>query len=233
MARYALVRLLQMVPLLLMVSLLSFGLIKLVPGDPAVVMGGATATAAEIEAIRHNLGLDRPLHEQLWDYYRNLARGDLGRSLMLGQPVSDALLERAPVTFAVAAYSMVLTLVLGLITGIAAALRHNRWLDQFVSFVALLGVSLPNFWLGLMMIVVFSVYLGWLPTGGYIGPLESPAGFLRTATLPAVSLALLQIGLLTRMTRSAMLEELRQDYVRTARAKGLPEHRVVGRHALT
>ena len=232
MARYALVRLLQMVPLLLMVSLLSFGLIKLVPGDPAVVMGGATATAAEIEAIRHNLGLDRPLHEQLWDYYRNLARGDLGRSLMLGQPVSDALLERAPVTFAVAAYSMVLTLVLGLITGIAAALRHNRWLDQFVSFVALLGVSLPNFWLGLMMIVVFSVYLGWLPTGGYIGPLESPAGFLRTATLPAVSLALLQIGLLTRMTRSAMLEELRQDYVRTARAKGASAQAVNYDHAL-
>ena len=232
MARYVLVRLLQMIPLLLMVSLLSFGLIKLVPGDPAVVMGGATATASEIEAIRHNLGLDRPLHEQLWAYYANLAQGDLGRSLMLGQPVSEALIERAPVTGAVAAYSMVLTLVLGLLTGVAAALRHNRWVDQVVSFVALLGVSLPNFWLGLMLIVVFSVHLGWLPTGGYTDP-SDPVGFLRTATLPAVSLALLQIGLLTRVTRSAMLEELRQDYVRTARAKGLAEHRVVGRHALT
>ncbi|MBV8912558.1 MAG: ABC transporter permease [Acetobacteraceae bacterium] len=232
MARYALVRLLQMIPLLLIVSLLSFGLIKLVPGDPAVVMGGATATASEIEAIRHNLGLDRPLYEQLWDYYRNLAHGDLGRSLLLGQPVRDALLERAPVTAAVAAHSMVLTLWLGVITGVAAALRHNRWVDQLVSFLALLGVSLPNFWLGLMLIVVFSVHLGWLPTGGYLGPAD-PVGFLRTATLPAVSLALLQIGLLTRVTRSAMLEELRQDYVRTARAKGLAERRVVGRHALT
>jgi peptide/nickel transport system permease protein len=222
-----------MIPLLLMVSLLSFGLIKLVPGDPAVVMGGATATAAEIEAIRHNLGLDRPLHEQLFAYYANLAHGDLGRSLMLGQPVRDALLERAPVTAAVGAYSMALTLALGLLTGIVAALRHNRWLDQLVSFVALLGVSLPNFWLGLMLIVVFSVHLGWLPTGGYTGPLEDPIAFLRTATLPAVSLALLQIGLLTRVTRSAMLEELRQDYVCTARAKGLPESRVVVRHALT
>src|SRR6195952_4517871 len=153
MARYALVRLLQMIPLLLMVSLLSFGLIKLVPGDPAVVMGGATATASEIEAIRHNLGLDRPLHEQLLAYYGNLAHGDLGRSLMLGQPVREALLERAPVTGAVAAYSMVLTLVLGLLTGILAALRHNRWADQLVSFLALLGVSVPNFWLGLMLIV--------------------------------------------------------------------------------
>jgi peptide/nickel transport system permease protein len=233
MARYALVRLLQMIPLLLMVSLLSFGLIKLVPGDPAVVMGGATATAAEIEVIRHNLGLDRPLHEQLIAYYVDLAHGDLGRSLMLGQPVREALLERAPVTGAVATYSMVLTLALGLLTGVLAALRHNRWVDQVVSFAALLGVSLPNFWLGLMLIVVFSVNLGWLPTGGYTGPLADPIGFLRTATLPAVSLALLQIGLLTRVTRSAMLEELRQDYVRTARAKGLPERRVVGRHALT
>ncbi len=233
MARYALVRLLQMVPLLLLVSLLSFGLIKLVPGDPAVVMGGATATAAEIDAIRHTMGLDRPLHVQLLAYYASLARGDLGRSLMLGQPVADALLERAPVTLAVATYSMVLTLVLGLLTGVLAALRHNSWVDQLVSFVALLGVSLPNFWLGLMMIVVFSVHLGWLPTGGYVAPLASPLGFLHTATLPAVSLALLQIGLLTRVTRSAMLEELRQDYVRTARAKGLPERLVVGRHALT
>ena len=233
MLRYALVRLLQMAPLLLLVSLLSFLLIKLVPGDPAVVIGGATATAAEIEAIRHNMGLDRPLHVQLWAYYTNLARGDLGRSLLLGQPVAEALLQRAPVTFAVAAYSMVLTLALGLASGVVAALRHNRWADQLVSFVALLGVSLPNFWLGLMMIVVFSVHLGWLPTGGYASPVENPVAFLRFATMPAVALALLQIGLLTRVTRSAMLEELRQDYVRTARAKGLPERLVVGRHAMT
>jgi peptide/nickel transport system permease protein len=152
---------------------------------------------------------------------------------MLGQPVRDALFERAPVTFAIATYSMVLTVVLGLATGVVAAIRHNRWVDLVVSFLALLGVSLPNFWLGLMMIVVFSVHLGWLPTGGYTAVLDDPAGFLRTATMPAVALALLQIGLLTRVTRSAMLEELRQDYVRTARAKGLPEHRVIGRHALT
>src|SRR5689334_9081307 len=168
MARFALVRLLQMIPLLLMVSLLSFGLIKLVPGDPAVVMGGATATASEIEAIRHNLGLDRPLYEQLLAYYANLAHGDLGRSLMLGQPVRDALIERAPVTFAVSLYAMVLTLFLGLLSGVLAAVRHNRWLDQLVSVMALLGVSLPNFWLGLMLIVLFSVTLGWLPTGGYV-----------------------------------------------------------------
>ncbi|MHB2167618.1 ABC transporter permease [Alsobacter sp. R-9] len=232
MARYALKRLLQMIPLLLLVSLLSFGLIKLVPGDPAVVIGGSNATPAEIEAIRRNLGLDRPLWEQLASFYANLARGDLGRSLLLGQPVTEALVERAPVTFWISLLSLVLTVVLGLATGIVAALRHNTWVDQAVSIFALIGVSLPNFWLGLMMIVLFSVWLGWLPTGGYVAPSADPVGFLRTAAMPALSLAFLQIGLLTRITRSTMLDVLGQDYIRTARAKGLPETRVVLKHAL-
>jgi peptide/nickel transport system permease protein len=232
MARYALSRLLQMIPLLLIVSLISFALIKLVPGDPAVVIGGTNATASEIDQIRRNLGLDRPLHVQIWSFYANLARGDLGRSLLLGQPVAEALIERAPVTIWISAYALILTIVFGVSTGIIAALRHNTWVDQLVSFVALLGVSLPNFWLGLMMIVVFSVHLGWLPTGGYADPLADPLRFLATATMPAVSLALLQIGLLTRITRATMLDVLRQDYVRTARAKGLPERTVVVKHAL-
>jgi peptide/nickel transport system permease protein len=232
MARYTLKRLLQMIPLLLLVSLISFGLIKLVPGDPAVVMGGSNATPAEIEAIRRNLGLDRPLWEQLFSFYANLARGDLGRSLLLGQPVMEALIERTPVTLWISLYSLVLTVVVGMATGIVAALRHNTWVDQAVSILALIGVSLPNFWLGLMMIVLFSVWLGWLPTGGYVAPSTSLAGFFQTATMPALSLALLQIGLLTRITRSTMLDVLGQDYIRTARAKGLPEARVVLKHAL-
>lgn len=232
MARYALKRLVQMIPLLLAVSLIAFALIKLVPGDPAVVMGGSNATPAEIEAIRRNLGLDRPLHVQLFSFYTALFQGDLGRSLLLGQPVTDALLERAPVTLWIAFYSLVLTIVLGMATGIVAALRHNTIVDQLVSVFALLGVSIPNFWLGLMMIVLFSVHLGWLPTSGYADPLADPVGFLRTATMPAVALAMLQTGLLTRIVRSTMLDVLGQDYIRTARAKGLPEARVVLRHAL-
>ena len=232
MARYTLKRLLQMIPLLLLVSLISFGLIKLVPGDPAVVMGGSNATPAEIEVIRRNLGLDQPLWQQLLSFYANLARGDLGRSLLLGQPVMEALVERTPVTLWISLYSLILTVVVGLVTGIVAALRHNTWVDQAVSILALIGVSLPNFWLGLMMIVLFSVWLGWLPTGGYVAPSTSLVGFLQTATMPAVSLALLQIGLLTRITRSTMLDVLGQDYIRTARAKGLPETVVVLKHAL-
>lgn len=232
MARYALKRLVQMVPLLLLVSLVSFGLIKLVPGDPAVVIGGPGATPDMIEQIRKNLGLDQPLHVQIGTFYLNLARGDLGRSLLLGQPVTSAILERAPVTLWLSAYALVLTIAFGLLTGIVAALRHNTWVDQVVSILALAGVSIPNFWLGLMLIVLFAVHLGWLPTGGYADPLRDPVGFFRFATLPAVSLAFLQIGLLTRITRATMLEVLKQDYIRTARAKGLPERVVVMKHAL-
>lgn len=232
MAAYALRRLIQMIPLLALVSLISFGLIKLVPGDPAVVMGGSNATAAEIDQIRRNLGLDQPLHMQIVSFYANLLRGDLGRSLLLGQPVTSAIIERAPVTIWLSLYALVLTVVFGIATGVVAALRHNSWVDQLVSFIALLGVSVPNFWLGLMMIVLFSVHLGWLPTSGYVSPLVSLKGFFLTGTMPAVSLAMLQIGLLTRITRSTMLDVLRQDYIRTARAKGLPEFKIVTRHAL-
>jgi peptide/nickel transport system permease protein len=127
---------------------------------------------------------------------------------------------------------MVLTLGLGILCGVVAALRRATWVDQLVTSIALIGVSLPNFWLGLVLIVLFSVKLGWLPTGGYVPPGESVLGWLRSATLPAVALAMLQIGLLARITRSTMLEVLGQDYIRTARAKGLPEWRVVWRHAM-
>jgi peptide/nickel transport system permease protein len=232
MARYALKRLAQSIPLLLLVSLIAFGLIKLVPGDPAIVMGGTNATQAEIEAIRQNLGLDRPWHTQIASFYLNLAKGDLGRSLLLGQPVTEAIIERLPATVSIALYALALTIAFGLAIGVAAALRHNRWLDQTLMIVALIGVSLPNFWIGLVLILLFSVQLGWLPTGGYVDIGTSIVGWLRTTTLPAISLALLNIGLLARITRSSMLEVLRQDYIRTARAKGLSEFRVIGRHAL-
>jgi peptide/nickel transport system permease protein len=232
MLRYAIKRLLQSIPLLLLVSLIAFGLIKLVPGDPAVVMGGTNATAAEIDAIRRNLGLDRAWYVQIGSFYWNLARGDLGRSLLLGQPVAAAIVERLPATIGIALYSLVLTLFFGLVTGVVAALRHNTWVDQAAMTLALIGMSLPNFWLGLVLILLFSVHLGWLPTGGYVEMTTSVTGWLATATLPAISLAMLQIGLLARITRSAMLEVLRQDYIRTARAKGLSEWTVVLKHAM-
>ncbi len=232
MGRYIIRRLIQAVPILLIVSLISFGIMQLVPGDPAIVIGGPNASPAELDAIRKNLGLDKPFHIQLGIFYWNLFHGDLGRSLLLGKPVLEAVIERTPVTVSISIYSLILTIFFGLLAGVVAALRHNTWVDQFVTTFALIGVSLPNFWLGLVMIVLFSVHLGWLPTSGYIPISESVVGWFRTATMPATALALLQIGLLARITRSTMLETLRQDYIRTARAKGLPEWRVVAKHAM-
>jgi len=232
MGRYAVRRLIQAVPILALVSLISFGIMQLVPGDPAIIIGGPSATPAELDQIRINLGLDKPFHVQLWIFYVNLLQGDLGRSLLLGKPVLEAVIERTPITLSISIYSLILTVVIGLFIGVLAALRQNTWVDQVATSFALIGVSLPNFWIGLVMIVLFSVKLGWLPTSGYVEFSRDQIGWLRSATMPAVALAMLQIGLLARITRSTMLEVLRQDYVRTARAKGLSEWRVVGKHAM-
>ena len=231
MGRYIVARLIQSIPVLILVSVISFGIMKLVPGDPAILIGGPSATPAELDNIRQNLGLDQPFHIQMWRFYSGLIHGDLGNSLLLGKPVLEATLERIPVSLSIASYSMVLTLVIGIACGVVAALKRNTWADQSAMVFALVGVSMPNFWLGLMLIILFSVHLGWLPTGGYVPWQESFVGWFATSTMPAVSLALLQIGLLARITRSTMLEVLRQDYIRTARAKGLPEFVVIAKHA--
>lgn len=230
---YTVNRLLQAIPILFLISLFAFGMIYLIPGDAATVMAGPEASAADLEEIRRNMGLDQPFYKQIVSFYVNLFQGDLGKSLMLGTPVVDAIADRTPITLGISLYSLVVTIIFGLVTGIVAALNHNKLLDQVATLFALIGISLPNFWLGLVMIVIFSVHLGWLPTGGYIPFSESPLGWLRTTTMPAVALALLQAGLLTRITRSTMLEVLSQDYIRTARAKGLSEWQVIGQHALS
>jgi len=225
-------RIASAVPILLIVSLMTFGLMHLIPGDPAVAIAGLSATPQQILQLRHDLGLDEPFLVQLARWYGGLLHGNLGRSLLMGQPVADVMLFRLPVTIALSAYALVLTVVFGLIAGIFAALRQNTWVDTLAMVFAMFGISLPNFWLGLLMIIFFAVWLGWLPTGGYIAFTDDPIGWLRTSTMPAISLGLLQVGLLARITRSSMLEVLRQDYIRTARAKGLPRRLVVVKHAL-
>lgn len=219
-------------PIILIVSVMTFSLMHFIPGDPAAAMAGLSATPADIMRLRHDLGLDEPFLTQLLTWYGGLFRGDLGRSILMGQKVMDVMLFRLPVTLALAAYALALTLLIGLVAGVFAALRHNTWVDSVAMVFSMLGISLPNFWLGLLMIIVFAVQLGWLPTGGYIPFTESPIGWLRTSTMPAVSLALLQVGLLARITRSTMLDVLRQDFIRTAKAKGLPWRVVVVKHAL-
>lgn len=170
---------------------------------------------------------------QLVKWYGGLLQGNLGRSILMGQDVLQVTLIRLPVTIALAMYALVLTLLLGMLSGIVAALRQNTLVDQLAMVFSMIGISVPNFFLGLLMILLFAVHLGWLPTGGYIPLWQDPIGWLRTSTMPALSLALLQMGLLARITRSTMLEVLRQDYIRTARAKGLPRRVVVVKHALT
>ncbi|MCC6716753.1 MAG: ABC transporter permease [Acetobacteraceae bacterium] len=221
------------IPVLLIVSLITFGMMRLIPGDPSAVIGGLSATAEQLAQIRRELGLDEPLAVQLVKWYAGLLQGNLGRSLLMGQDVLEVTMIRLPVTIALALYALVLTLGLGMVSGILAALRQNTAIDQLAMVFAMVGISVPNFFLGLLMILLFAVKLGWLPTGGYIPLWEDPVGWLRTSTMPALSLALLQMGLLARITRSTMLEVLRQDYIRTARAKGLPRRLVVVKHALT
>jgi peptide/nickel transport system permease protein len=232
MAEFVLRRLLSAVPVLFLVTLIAASIMQLVPGDPAIIIAGQSASDAEVQQVRQALGLDRSFPLRLLDWYGGLLRGDLGQSLLLNRSVTDAILERAPVTLALAGFALMLTVLIGVPAGVIAALRANTWIDQAVLVIALIGVSVPNFWLSLMLIVAFGVWLDLLPAGGYTPFADDPVGWARSLILPGISLALLQIGLLARITRATMLEVLRQDYVRTARAKGLPAWMVVGQHAL-
>ncbi len=222
--RYVLKRLLLALPVLLGVSVVVFVAIRLIPGDPAQIMAGQAATEEVVRQIRQSLGLDRPLPVQYLYFLRNVVRGDLGRSLFNGAPVVEELGQRFPRTVRLALASMVVASVIGIPAGILAATRHLSWVDTLVMLVALVGVSMPVFWLGLNLILVFSVRLQWLPAFGY----ET----WRHLLLPSVTLGAASAAIVARMTRSAMLEVLGQDYIRTARAKGLAERVVVNRHAL-
>ena len=232
MARYIGRRLISAVPVVFAVTFIIFLVMHLVPGDPALALAGTDASPAEIAQMRHRMGIDRPLAVQMVTWYQYLLRGDLGQSLLLGHSVTESILARVPVTFSLAVCSLALTLLAGIPFGIAAAVKRNSWVDQLIMMSALLGLSLPNFWLGLMLIYLFAVALGWLPSGGYVPLFENPLQWLRSIILPTLSLSLMQIGLIARMTRSSMLEVLREDYLRTARAKGLPERIAVWKHAL-
>ncbi len=225
-------RLASAIPVLFVVSVVSFLLIWIVPGDVTAEIAGPDATPAQIVRLRHDLGLDQPLLGRAVIWYGRLAHGDLGQSYLLNRSVAAAVLERLPVTLSLVALGLLLSVVMGVLLGVLAAVRHNSWVDQLATSVALLGLSIPDFWFGLVLIVFFGVQLEWLPTGGFVPIDVSPLGWLRSMTLPALTLAFTQMGVVARMTRSSMLDVLGQDYIRTARAKGMQSWVVIFRHAL-
>jgi ABC-type dipeptide/oligopeptide/nickel transport system permease component len=224
MLRYVSIRLLYMVPVLWLVVSVVFLLIHLVPGDPIQQMLGEGASAADIEATRHAYGLDVPVGRQYINYWKGVLHGDLGRSLRFDQPVTRLVLQRYPETMRLTLASMVVALLISIPAGVRSARRRNRWDDRALSFVSLLGLSFPNFALGPILILFFAIQLGWLPVSG--------SGSMAHLVLPAVTMGGALAAILTRMVRTAMLEELSQDYIRTARAKGLSENAVVYKHAL-
>ncbi|GDX58702.1 ABC di/oligopeptide transporter inner membrane subunit [Comamonadaceae bacterium] len=212
--------------------MITFGLLWLVPGDPASIFLDASATAEALDRVRHELGLDRPFLVRMGEWYLRLLQGDLGTSLLLNRGVTEAILERLPITLSLTAMAFVLAVLLGVAAGVLAAMRHGRAADQGLMSLALLGLSLPEFWLGLVLIWLVAVLVPIFPAGDYVAFAKDPWQWARHLALPTFSLACIQMGFVARMTRSSMLEVLSQDFIRTARAKGLPEPYVVLRHGL-
>lgn len=224
MFRYIMKRILMMIPVLIAVSFVVYFLMDLAPGDIISSMAPQDATEAEIEIMRAELGLNGSLIERYFRYLGNLLRGDMGMSLSLKRPVADVFFERFPATLELALAATVVALAISIPLGIAAATHHRSFLDGFSMVTAMLGLSMPGFWLGLLLILFFSHQLGWLPSGG--------SGGIVHLILPALALGAGQAGSLTRITRSSMLDVIRQDYLRTARAKGVSEKMVILKHAL-
>lgn len=231
---YTLRRLALLVPVLLGISVIVFLIMALIPGDPALAILGSFATPENVARLREDLGLDRSLAEQYAVWLANLAQGDFGRSYSLNRPVLDEVLDRLGPTLLLAGTSLMLCTVLGLAAGVVSAVRQYGWQDKVLTLLVLIGLSTPSFWLGLILVLVFAVQLGWFPVSGmyaiYGG--GDVADLLRHLVLPALTLAVVATGVIARLTRSTMLEVLRQDFVRTARAKGLSERTVIYRHAL-
>jgi len=225
MHKYILRRLLMLIPVILGVTFIIFTMMYFTPGDPARIMLGEAAAEADVIRLRAELGLDDPFLVQFGRYVKDaVVHQDIGRSYTTKRPVLELIMTRFPSTLNLAALGIMVAVIIGIPTGIISATKQYSLFDNVAMVVALLGVSMPNFWQGLMMILVFSVYLGWLPSSGF----NTPAHMV----LPALTIGTSTAAIITRMTRSSMLEVIRQDYIRTARAKGQVESKVINRHAL-
>jgi peptide/nickel transport system permease protein len=232
MAAFLLRRLALLVPTLFFVSVLIFGLQQLLPGDPALVMAGDNADPTVIAFLRQKYHLDQPLPTRYALWIEGVAHGDFGESMRLKEPVKDLILEKLPVTAELAGLAILVAIVIGVPAGILAAVKHDSVVDYGATMVALWGISIPNFWLGILLILLFSVTLGWLPASGFVPPTENLGQNLLTLIMPAFVLGNAIAAVMMRHTRSAMLQVMSADYVRTARAKGLGQVSVIICHAL-
>jgi len=234
MGGYILKRLVSAIPVLLGITIIVFLIMSLIPGDPATAILGSYATPENVEKLNQDLGLDKPMVQRYGIWLGNMLTGDFGRSYSLNRPVLDEILERFNATLILAGTSFVLCSVLGILAGVISAARQYGLADKAITFVVLIGISVPSFFLGMMMILLFAVKLRWLPVSGMYaiyGGGDLPDLF-NHLIMPALALAAVATGVVARLSRSAMLEVLRQDYIRTARAKGVPERRVIMGHAL-
>jgi peptide/nickel transport system permease protein len=232
MTTYILRRLAQAVPVLFVVSLIVFFLMRLIPGDPALALMGQEATEEQLAAVREAWGLDQPLHMQYVYWLGHLVTGDLGVSYFSRMPVANLIGQTLPSTVELALVSMVIALVIAIPTGILAAVRRGSLLDALASTVILFGISFPDFWLGILLILLFAVTLEWLPPLGHTPLMTSPVDNIRFIVLPALTLGLILAAPIMRFLRAGMLDVLNEDYIRVARSKGLGERLVIVRHAL-
>jgi len=231
-SRYIVRRILASIPVLFILVIIIFGLLRVAGGDPAAVIAGKDAPQWQIEAIRKSLGLDQPLYVQLGIYIKNILTGNLGESINSKVPVIELIGKRVVPTISLAIAVEVLTLPISIPLGIIAAWKANTWIDRSIMVFASLGFSIPIFFLGFILIWVFALNLPWFPAAGYVPPTENFGRFLHRLILPGLSTAILFWAFLTRMTRATMIEVLQEDYIRTARSKGLAENAVLLRHAL-
>ena len=225
-------RLLASVFVVFLVTTAVFFIMRVIPGDPAVVILGTEATPDVLEALRKQMGLDQPLPVQYWDWLTGVLRADFGKSLVWNEDILPLVLQRLPTTIPLAIFAIVIATLIAVPAGVASALRRNTKSDFVISLFAFAGLSLPEFWLGILLILVFSLHLDWLPPGGYVSIFDDLGEGLKRLILPSAALGALYAAALTRMVRSGMLEVLGQDYVMTARAKGLAERAVIWTHAL-
>jgi peptide/nickel transport system permease protein len=232
MVAFLIKRLLATIPTILLVTITVFMILRLTPGGPAVAMLGDQASPEAVARLQHQLGLDKPLYVQYLHWLGNALHGDLGRSAFGNQPVTHLIVQRIVPTLELSLIALVVSLLIGISAGVIAAVKRNTAVDAVASILAILGVSTPSFWLAILLVLVFSLKLSWLPALGYVSPFSNLGTNLKDMLLPSITLGIILAAVVTRFTRASMLDSLYQDYVRTARSKGLEERTVVIRHAL-